>query len=78
MVTNILKHSESSRVDASVYQKSGSTYLSVSDDGVGFKQGQPNGFGLKGISERVANLKGKLSIQSNDGTQIQIEIPNRP
>lgn len=78
LVTNILKHSESSRVNASVYQKSASTYLSVSDDGVGFKQGQQSGFGLKGISERVANLNGTLSIQSNNGTNIQIEIPNKP
>ena len=75
LVTNILKHSEADRVEVVVKQQEDSARLQVKDDGVGFSEQQHQGFGLKGMSERVSKLHGELSIESSSGTFIDIRIP---
>jgi two-component system sensor histidine kinase DesK len=75
LVTNILKHSAASRVDVKVTQQENRLFLNIEDDGVGFVEGSQDGFGLQGISERVTKLNGKFSIQSINGTKVNISIP---
>jgi len=75
LITNILKHSEADRVDLVVKHQDNCANLQVKDNGVGFSEQKHQGFGLKGISERVSKLHGKLLIKSFSGTLIDIKIP---
>ncbi len=82
LVTNILKHSKATKVTAKVETLNEQVQLTVNDNGVGFNStadksnATANGsFGLQGISERVKKLNGKFSIQSDQGTQIKIDVP---
>jgi len=45
------------------YQKPELVHLTIKDDGIG-SAGTGSGFGLMGISERVASLNGTLDIKS--------------
>jgi signal transduction histidine kinase len=53
--------------------------LTVSDDGLGMAAGQPPGFGLRGMQERVQALGGEFAIETGDsGTRVRIVIPLPP
>ena len=47
------------------------------DDGFGIAAGQPQGFGLRGMQERVQALGGEFAIEtgSGRGTCVRIVIP---
>lgn len=83
LVTNILRHSHATKVFATIEEINGQVKLIVNDNGVGFESSKDissitterKSYGLQGISERIKKLKGKLSIQSEQGTQVQIRIP---
>lgn len=75
LVTNILKHAESDRVDAHIIKKNNYVCLKIKDNGVGIIEKGTQGFGLKGMKERVKKLDGNLSIESSSGTEININIP---
>jgi two-component system sensor histidine kinase UhpB len=51
--------------------------LTVRDDGLGFAAGMPQGFGLRGMQERVQALGGEFAIEtaSGRGTCVRIAIP---
>ena len=53
--------------------------LIIADNGIGIDpaQGESQGFGILGMRERVASLKGSLSLLSETGrgVRIQIELP---
>ena len=52
-------------------------HVRVRDDGRGFDPGAPrDGFGLTGMRERVALLRGELEIASSaDGTTVTAALP---
>ncbi len=75
LVTNILKHARASAVTASLKVCSKFIKLSIRDDGIGLKSERSEGFGLKGINERVEYLKGSLAIQSDQGASFTITLP---
>ena len=53
--------------------------LSIVDNGVGFDANKSKkGIGLKNISDRLKEIKGKLDIQTQlqQGTTIHIYVPN--
>lgn len=61
-----------------VHEHSQATSLTieVSDNGVGGAQEKQGHFGLIGIQERIRNINGDITIESNNlGTRIGIEIP---
>jgi signal transduction histidine kinase len=76
-VNNALKHAGSTRIEVSVVEDDGTVELSVRDDGRGFDTGVPSsGFGLTGMRERVAQLGGRIKVESGDrGTTIEVELP---
>jgi two-component system sensor histidine kinase DesK len=75
LVTNILKHAESDRVQVSIIKQDNHAKFTIKDNGIGFKESEHQGFGLKGMTERVNKLNGELSIDSSSGTLINIHIP---
>jgi len=80
-LTNAAKHANASLVKVSLQARDDrSIWLSIKDDGRGMSQSiDANlGFGLLGMRERVASLKGSFQLRSEpaQGVQILIELPS--
>jgi len=78
-LNNILKHARARHVGVYLRLANSQLTLEIVDDGQGFDQAvarQTGGLGLQGIAERVAELGGKLTLQSTpgDGTRIRVEL----
>jgi PAS domain S-box-containing protein len=75
-LANVTKYAEASSVTVSVAQEDGFAVVEVADDGVGGADPH-GGSGLRGLSDRVAALEGRLAIVSppGAGTKIRAEIP---
>jgi signal transduction histidine kinase len=79
-LTNVVKHAEASRVEVRVSDRDGRLVVLVRDDGVGFDAAKGfTGFGLVGMRERLALVRGTLEIESapGAGTTIRASIPLR-
>ena len=79
-LTNAAKHSHAKRVTVNLLDGQDKTLkLSIQDDGRGMTRSQEatQGFGLLGMRERVASLKGSFQLESvpGQGVLIQIELP---
>jgi signal transduction histidine kinase len=75
-ITNALKHSRGSRICIELCRRSEWASVRVSDDGVGGAD-LSRGSGLVGLSDRVAAIGGRLSVQSSRlyGTSLHAEVP---
>ncbi|MEA5465969.1 sensor histidine kinase [Leptothoe sp. PORK10 BA2] len=76
--TNIQKHAHASRIHLRSQITSEAIFLELEDDGQGFDPTLPyNGYGLKGMQERVHLLGGQLQIISaiGKGTRIRVMAP---
>ena len=78
-LNNVLKHAHAGRVGVRLGLGNGVATLEVVDNGVGFEaslQGT-EGFGLRGMRERVERLGGSLRIDSSPGagTRLYVEVP---
>lgn len=81
LLTNAIKHANATKIDLQLIYYQEFIYLSVEDNGVGFKEKEvvAKGNGLKSINLRVSYLHGKLNIESSPtGTSALIEIPYEP
>ena len=80
-LTNVVKHARARRVSILLARKEGSVKAVIEDDGRGFDPAQQagDGFGLVGMSERLALLGGRLEVESDAdaGTTIAAEVPVR-
>jgi two-component system, NarL family, sensor histidine kinase UhpB len=85
-LTNISKHAKASQVLVEFYTDEDFTYLSVSDNGIGFDakeiqdpQGDSAGLGLLGMKERFELLKGRLVIESipGKGSRLVAGVPRQ-
>ncbi|UJA19402.1 GAF domain-containing sensor histidine kinase [Thermoleophilia bacterium SCSIO 60948] len=77
-LSNAVKHASASRVRVALEQRGRSVVLNVVDDGVGIAaDGDPEGFGLVGMAERVALLSGELEVGPNagGGTRVRVLLP---
>ncbi|MEJ2007622.1 MAG: PAS domain S-box protein [Acidobacteriota bacterium] len=84
-LTNVHRHSGSTRAKILLYQKAGSLLLEVSDKGHGISaggdghqaaDGERIGVGIAGIRERVRELGGRLEIDSGArGTVVRVSLP---
>lgn len=81
-LTNCARHAKAKSVRVSLQDRNGQLSIRVEDDGVGF---DPHGevvygLGLLGMSERVRELCGKISIESEpgQGTRIAVTLPLQP
>jgi signal transduction histidine kinase len=78
-LTNIRKHAGAKNVSLQGYATPEYIMIDLEDDGKGFNNNEvhSNGFGLRGMRERVKLLNGEIQIHSilNQGTSIQVRIP---
>lgn len=76
-LTNVRKHAKARNVTVSLQVNENSARLRVSDDGVGFDPDVPaDGFGLRGMRSRAAQVDGRLSVHTGpDGTSVELEVP---
>ena len=77
-LTNAIRHSQASKLNALLIFETGEIRLEVRDNGRGFDPAKTNGtFGVQGIRERVNGMGGKFTIQSAEGrgTLISIMLP---
>jgi signal transduction histidine kinase len=78
VLTNVLRHADARLFSTRLAFEDGEIRLTLSDDGKGFEpSARHDGFGLRGMSERVEAMGGQLSIQSakGKGTIITIILP---
>lgn len=75
-LTNIARHARAKQVTVRLIFSFPTTILNVEDDGVGFIPDDSAGFGLRGISERMATIGGqaRISSQPGHGTSIRVEV----
>lgn len=79
-LSNILQHAHASLVRVELRQAHGMLSMTISDNGVGLRDGNRNkvgSFGLVGIEERIHLLGGSCAIggSPNGGTVIAISVP---
>ena len=77
-LTNISKHARATEVQIQLSTTKEWVYLTVEDNGKGFDLNQNrSGFGLQGIQERVAAVKGHFQLKTSpgNGCRIVVEIP---
>jgi PAS domain S-box-containing protein len=77
---NVSKHSEASKVQVRLQEKSGAICLTVSDNGVGFDPASncaSKGIGIQSMRERARMLGGTFEIRSrrSGGTKIMVRVP---
>ena len=75
-LTNAAKYANASEVRVEISRDNGSTYIEVTDDGVG-GAAERGGSGLRGLCDRVEALGGRLALASpaGVGTTLLAEIP---
>jgi signal transduction histidine kinase len=74
---NCARHSKAGRVRVRLERGAPGVMLRVEDDGAGFRPARDRGLGILGMQERVAQLGGRLRVQSEPGrgTTVTAELP---
>jgi len=74
-LTNIMRHSNASKIAISLIQKDETLLLMIIDDGIGFNVNEKNNhFGLLSMKERAISIKGDLRITSVIGIGTTIKL----
>jgi signal transduction histidine kinase len=75
-LTNVARYARARTVSVAVVRRNGQVDVKVCDDGVGGAD-PAQGSGLRGLSDRVAALDGRLELTSanGDGTTVRARIP---
>ncbi|HXX59016.1 MAG TPA: response regulator [Thermodesulfovibrionales bacterium] len=81
-LTNVIRHSQATKVAVMLTDGDGSVTLGITDNGIGITEEQvlkKDSFGLLGIRERIQGLNGEVRITGSreSGTTIGIVIPKR-
>jgi signal transduction histidine kinase/ligand-binding sensor domain-containing protein len=81
-IANAFRHAQAKRIDVRIAYGRSSISLEVKDDGQGFEPGKPapaGHWGLKGMQERAARVRGRLVVLSKpgEGTTIELQVPAR-
>jgi signal transduction histidine kinase len=78
-LTNVARHARAKRIRLLVKREGEHVSVAIEDDGSGFAvlTPRPNGLGLVGLKERVAELSGTVQIASvpGKGTRVSVQIP---
>ena len=80
-ISNTLRHSHAQTARVSLRHDRGSVWLSIEDDGIGFRveEALMRGEGLHNIAMRARQLGARIDVRSSpgQGTTIAVEIPVR-
>lgn len=76
-LTNVRRHAGAARASLRLRYAADTVGFDVSDDGAGFDPGESAGFGLSGMRERIAQVGGRLDIDSapGAGTRLTVDVP---
>lgn len=79
-LTNVARHAEAKNVRVNLREQSGWLSLEVSDDGRGITEAdmsKADAFGLLGMRERIAPLRGRCEIRGapGQGTTVSVSVP---
>jgi two-component system sensor histidine kinase UhpB len=77
-LTNVARHSASSRVDMTLEHDQRRLILTVRDYGLGLPRGYTAGTGMRGMRERAALIGAELTIArplDGPGTELRLELP---
>ncbi|MGH9410378.1 MAG: sensor histidine kinase, partial [Vicinamibacterales bacterium] len=81
-LNNVAKHAHAERVDVLLERHGDGVVLIIEDDGVGFDPAavRDGSFGLVGIRERAALVRGTIDIESTpgQGTTILLRVGHSP
>ena len=78
-LTNVQRHAQASQASLTMDLSAEALTLRVGDNGIGLPDGaDQNGFGLRGMRERIIQLGGSIELRSasGDGTTVLIQLPN--
>ncbi len=70
-LSNVAKYSEATTVDVTAKKMDGELLVEVADDGIGGAD-PTRGSGIRGLSDRVAALGGRLDVRSQPGTGTRV------
>lgn len=73
-ISNVVRHARATRVRVDVVYGGDRLHLRVEDNGVGFREGVPQGQGLRNMRERARLVGGSLAIRSQDGRGTVVEV----
>jgi signal transduction histidine kinase len=81
-LNNVAKHAQARDIQVEVTNRMGVVSIMVRDDGDGFTSAPraPKGLGIVGIKERVRELGGQVTIDSQNGrgTSLWVILPLQP
>jgi len=76
-IANVRKHSQASTVRVALSAAEHGVRFSVTDNGVGLTDDHAEGFGLRGMRARVAQVGGTMSVSPapGGGVTVEVEVP---
>ena len=80
-ISNAVQHAQANRIHVAVHANGSEFMIAIEDDGIGFDSNAVDAtrghFGLLGMRERIARMRGALQIQSqpNQGTCVTVTVP---
>lgn len=75
LLNNVCKHAEASEVAIVLYQQGPLLHLEVRDNGIGIRADKVPGLGIQGMRERVSALGGELTLETQCGTRVIVNLP---
>lgn len=74
---NTLKYANAETINIKLQQKNGSLFIFIKDDGSfkGDQQTFNGGYGFGNMEKRTKELGGNISVDTEDGTEIKVNIP---
>ncbi|WP_158561321.1 ATP-binding protein [Emticicia sp. C21] len=76
LTQNIIKHSQATEAQVSVFEKGKILWLEVRDNGKGLQKNAEKGMGLKNIQNRLDDIGGEFFIDSSsNGTKFIVSVP---
>ncbi|MCV7235630.1 sensor histidine kinase [Mycobacterium branderi] len=73
-LANVRKHAQATTVCAKLSAAANGVRLTLADNGIGLSSDHPDGFGLRGMKARVAQVGGKMRVSRTPGGGVSIEI----